>query len=128
MFLMKPTPRKERCVADNLKWSRLSGGSGAPAWTLYAAGFDPRGFKKTEAALVQNTFDDPAEFPKMIWSTNYTRLVSQTMFTLFYGGRDFAPKAIIDGINIQDYLQGHLLPRADILLRKFTRPGTSRTK
>ncbi|KAJ6024998.1 glycosyl hydrolase [Penicillium herquei] len=90
-------------------WSRLSGGSGAPMWTLYAAGFDPKNFKVTQAALVQNTFDDPAEFPKMIWSTNYTRLVCQTMFTLFWAGRDFAPKAIIDGMNIQDYLQGHFI-------------------
>ncbi|GIK01335.1 hypothetical protein Aspvir_005369 [Aspergillus viridinutans] len=104
-------------------WSRLSGGSGAPAWTLYAAGFNPRGFKKTEAALVQNTCDDPAEFPKMIWSTNYTRLVSQTMFTLFYGGRDFAPKAIIDGMNIQDYLQGHFIAACRYFAQKIHEAG-----
>lgn len=42
-----------------------------------------------------------------IWSTNYQRTVSQTIFTLFYGGRDFAPLCIIDGVNIQDYLQSH---------------------
>ncbi|KAJ5475487.1 glycosyl hydrolase [Penicillium diatomitis] len=90
-------------------WSRLSGGSGAPMWTLYAAGLNPKAFKATEAALVQNTQDNPAEFPKMIWSTNYTRLVCQTMFTLFWAGRDFAPKAVIDGMNIQDYLQSHFI-------------------
>ncbi|KAL1958949.1 hypothetical protein VTO42DRAFT_3502 [Malbranchea cinnamomea] len=90
-------------------WSRHSGGSGAPMWTLYAAGFDPRKFNETQAALVQNTYPDPAKFPKMIWSTNYTRLVCQTMFTLFWGGRDFAPKATIDGKNIQDYLQDHFI-------------------
>ncbi|PYH41959.1 sterylglucosidase 1 [Aspergillus saccharolyticus JOP 1030-1] len=104
-------------------WSRLSGGSGAPAWTLYAAGLNPRAFKKTEAALVQNTYDNPAEFPKMIWSTNYTRLVCQTMFTLFWGGRDFAPKAIIDGMNIQDYLQGHFIAACKYFAQKVHEAG-----
>ncbi|KAI7976146.1 hypothetical protein EIK77_001999 [Talaromyces pinophilus] len=55
-------------------WSRFSGGSGAPLWTLYAAGFNPENFNKTQAALVHNTWPNPSEFPKMIWSTNYTRL------------------------------------------------------
>lgn len=36
-------------------------------WTLYAVGFNPKTFKRTEAALVQNTYDKPALFPKMIW-------------------------------------------------------------
>ncbi|KAL3482454.1 glycoside hydrolase superfamily [Aspergillus californicus] len=104
-------------------WSRLSGGSGAPAWTLYAAGLDPRGFKKTNAALVQNTWDDPAKFPKMIWATNYTRLVCQTMFTLFWAGRDFAPKAIIDGLNIQDYLQNHYIAACKYFAQKIHDAG-----
>ncbi|PYH92940.1 glycosyl hydrolase [Aspergillus ellipticus CBS 707.79] len=104
-------------------WSRLSGGSGAPAWTLYAAGLNPRAFKKTEAALVQNTYDNPAEFPKMIWSTNYTRLVCQTMFTLFWAGRDFAPKAIINGVNIQDYLQGHFIAACRYFAQKIHEAG-----
>lgn len=104
-------------------WSRLSGGSGAPAWTLYAAGLDPRGFKKTEAALVHNTYDNPAEFPKMIWSTNYTRLVCQTMFTLFWAGRDFAPKAVINGMNIQDFLQSHFIAACRYLAQKIHEAG-----
>ena len=90
-------------------WSRFSGGSGAPMWTLYACGLNPKKFLPTQAALVQNTWPDPANFPKMIWATNYTRLACQVLFTCFFGGRDFVPKAIIDGQNIQDYLQDHFV-------------------
>lgn len=108
-----------RVLLTTCKWSRFSGGSGAPLWTLYAAGFNPTEFNKTQAALVHNTWPDPASFPKMIWSTNYTRLVCQTIFTLFWAGRDFAPKAIIDGQNIQDYLQGHFIAACKYLAQKI---------
>ncbi|CAB4420194.1 unnamed protein product [Rhizophagus irregularis] len=90
-------------------WSRFSGGSGAPGWTLELAGFNIRNFMETEAAIVQNTYDKPKEFPKMIWSTNYYKLASSTMFTLFYSGRTYAPKCIVDDMNIQDYLQLHFI-------------------
>ncbi|RAO72185.1 uncharacterized protein BHQ10_008197 [Talaromyces amestolkiae] len=86
-------------------WSRFSGGSGAPLWTLYAAGFNPESFNKTQAALVHNTWPNPSEFPKMIWS------------------RDFAPKAIIDGRNIQDYLQEHYIAACRYLALKIHDAG-----
>lgn len=104
-------------------WSRFTGGSGAPMWTLYAAGLNPRTFTPNEAALVHNTYPDPANFPKMIWSTNYTRLACQVMFTLFFAGRDFAPKAIIDGKNIQDYLQDHFVAACKHLAQKIHDAG-----
>ncbi|KAK9475398.1 glycoside hydrolase superfamily [Dipodascopsis tothii] len=90
-------------------WSRFSGGSGAPMWTLYAAGLNPHKFATTQAALVHNMWPEPESFPKMMWPTNYDRLACQVMFTLFFAGRDFAPRAILDGVNIQDYLQDHFL-------------------
>ena len=90
-------------------WSRFTGGSGAPMWTLYAMGLNPHAFQTTEAAWVQNTYPNPTEYPKMIWATNYTRMACQVIFTLFFAGKDFAPKAIIDGVNIQDYLQDHFV-------------------
>lgn len=104
-------------------WSRFSGGSGAPMWTLYACGLDPRGFAATEAALVQNTWPEPENFPKMIWATNYYRLACQAMFTMFFGGKAFAPKAIIDGKNIQDYLQGHFLAAVKHLALRIHEAG-----
>ncbi|KAL1884162.1 hypothetical protein VTK73DRAFT_6831 [Phialemonium thermophilum] len=100
-------------------WSRFSGGSGAPMWTLYSCGLNPQSFAATEAAIVHNTYPEPDRFPKMIWSTNYYRLAAATMFTLFFAGKDFAPKCIINGINIQEYLQGHFIRACAHLARRI---------
>ncbi|EDO14628.1 hypothetical protein Kpol_322p5 [Vanderwaltozyma polyspora DSM 70294] len=95
-------------------WSRFCGGSGAPLWTLYCAGLNPKHFKSTEAAILHNHYIDSRDgkerndkkYPKMLWPSNYTKLACQTMFTLFFAGKTLAPKCIINGMNIQDYLQG----------------------
>ena len=104
-------------------WSRFTGGSGAPMWTLYACGFDPEKFHVTQAAIVQNTWPDPAEFPKMCWATNYDRLACQTMMTLFFAGKDFAQKCVIDGKNIQDFLQEHFIAACKHLALRLHEAG-----
>ena len=88
-------------------WSRLSGGDGAPGWTFEAAGMDVTRFSDTGAALVHAIHGDP--LPPMIWPANYTKLASATMFSLFFGGNDVAPRTRIDDQPAQDFLQGHYL-------------------
>ncbi|KAK9787918.1 putative Glycoside hydrolase family 5 domain-containing protein [Seiridium cardinale] len=94
-------------------WSRHAGGSGAPLWTLHACGLDPDFFGQTHAAIrysewpIDSDEKDPKSIPPMMWTTNHNRLATSTLFALFFGGRDFAPKCQIDGMNIQDYLQKH---------------------
>jgi hypothetical protein len=75
---------------------------------------NPRNFTATQSTILHNEYPlahnpDPASIPAMTWSTNYGRLAPQTLFTLFFAGRDFAPNCIIDGSNIQDYLQSHYI-------------------
>lgn len=91
-------------------WSRYCGGSGAPLWTLYAAGLQPARFGATEAAVLQNhlRFDrahDQENYPKMLWTTNYFRLASMVMFTVFFAGNTYFPHLKINGQNIQHFLQ-----------------------
>jgi hypothetical protein len=88
-------------------WSRFTGGDGAPLWTLEKAGLNATHFSETGAAVVHNLYGDP--FPKMIWPTNYSKLAAATMFTLFFGGKNFAPETKADSVNIQDYLQDHYI-------------------
>jgi hypothetical protein len=86
-------------------WSRMCGGDGAPGWTFEAVGMDVTKLTEAGAAIVHAIHGDP--FPRMIWPTNYTKLAAATMFTLFFGGNDFAPRTRVDGEPVQEFLQRH---------------------
>lgn len=65
------------------KWSRFSGGSGAPGWTFEIAGLDIKSFKETGAAYVHNTNAVPGDPLPMVWPTNYTKLACCNNYFLF---------------------------------------------
>jgi len=93
-------------------WSRMTGGDGAPGWTFEKVGLDYTKFESSEAAFVMQLRYDPnnlTKYPPMHWMGNSNRFANGTMWTLFFGGKDFAPSFIIDGINAQDYLQNHFI-------------------
>ncbi len=93
-------------------WSRMTGGDGAPGWLFEKVGLDFTKFDKSEAAFVmQYRYDsnNPKAYPVMYWDNNNVRFANATMWTLFFGGRNFAPSCKIDGINVQDYFQQHYI-------------------
>lgn len=101
-------------------WSRFTGGDGAPWWTLDAAGFDTSSsvLHDTGSAVLHQHWTD-GEMPKMLWTTNYWKLATATMFTLFFAGSDYAPRitALNTTIPIQDFLQGQYLDFLDVVAR-----------
>jgi len=93
-------------------WSRWTGGDGAPAWTLEKLGIDLDRLDKTGAAITRQHYGELHKgkpFPRMIWPSNYNRYMAATMFSLFFGGKTYAPDLLIDGENVQDWLQGHYI-------------------
>jgi len=91
-------------------WSRFTGGSGAPAWTLLKVGFDLDKLEESGAAFTDRGLyskEGGGEgIPRMAWNANNARAAAGTMWTLFFAGNDFAPQTMIDGQTAQDYLQG----------------------
>lgn len=96
-------------------WSRMSGGDGAPGWTFEAAGLDFRKFDAADAAhVMQARYDHrkggrQGSYPVMSWGGNYRMPANGIMWTLFFAGSDFAPGAMVDGRNIQHWLQAEYL-------------------
>jgi len=92
-------------------WSRWTGGDGAPAWTLERLGMDLDRLDMTGAALTRQRYAEfhQKRYPLMIWPSNYNRYAATTMFSLFFGGKTYAPNVNVDGENVQDWLQGHYI-------------------
>lgn len=61
-------------------WSRYSGGSGAPAWTLEAVGFDLTKLEETGAAYLGGVRDPGVDHDRGRWPTGYQKLASSTMW------------------------------------------------
>lgn len=101
-------------------WSRASGGSGAPAWTLATAGFDlsndGAALEASGAAYLHGIRSSVIEGERGLWPTGYQKLASATMHTLFWGGDSFAPQLQIGGKSAQDFLQGHFLNMWKVLI------------
>jgi len=92
-------------------WSRWTGGDGAPAWTLERLGMDLDKLDTTGAALTRQRYGEfhQKPYPLMIWPCNYNRYAAATMFSLFFGGKTYAPDVYVDGANVQDWLQGRYI-------------------
>ena len=99
-------------------WSRWTGGDGAPAWTLERLGIDLDRLDTTGAAITRQRYaefhksrkhPEGEPFPRMMWPSNYNRYAAATMFSLFFGGKAYAPNLIIEGENVQDWLQGRYI-------------------
>ncbi|KAK4685812.1 hypothetical protein P7C73_g4320, partial [Tremellales sp. Uapishka_1] len=99
-------------------FSRYCGGSGAPGWTLEAAGLvladDGDKLAKSGSAFLDGVRGGRLEGERGLWPTGYTKLAAASMNTLFWGGETFAPEHKVrkaDGskVNIQQYLQDAFL-------------------
>jgi len=99
-------------------WSRVTGGDGAPLWVFEKVGLDYTKFDEAEMALNMQFLYDPqnkSRYPAMSWGNNYKYFTNGMMWTLFFGGRDFAPNFKLkdensgDPLNIQDYMFAHYM-------------------
>jgi hypothetical protein len=88
-------------------WSRWTGGDGAPAWTMERLGMDLSKMDVCAAAFTNQR--QPSVMPVMTWPSNYSRYAAATMFTLFYAGETYAPDTLVDGVNVQHWLQDHYI-------------------
>jgi len=104
-------------------WSRYSGGSGAPAWTLEVVGFNLHELEESGAAwLLGVKGGGHTEAERGIWPCGYQKLAAATMATCFWGGDTFAPQLKIktrDGrqVPVQQFLQDAFLDMWETVIK-----------
>ncbi|MBO5235561.1 MAG: hypothetical protein J6B32_00405 [Spirochaetaceae bacterium] len=84
-------------------WGFGTAEDGCPAWTLKLIGINPE--------TIQINFQDTTEknLNNKLQFALYQKYISSTMYTLFWAGKTFAPDFLVQGDNIQDYLQEHYI-------------------
>lgn len=66
--------------------------------------------------------EDP-NYEYMSWPSNYYKLACATMFTLFFGGDVYAPRAAIEGQSLQKWLQSHYIKAYSFLASQIKQRG-----
>ena len=96
-------------------WSRFTGGDGAPAWTLDVVGFKTDETLHDTGCAVLHQCLKGEDTPRMVWPTNYWKLVTATMFTLFFAGDEYANGQNVSGTDesLQHFLQRQYLSYLD---------------
>lgn len=64
---------------------------------------------ESSGAAHYHSFEDETQVGKMIWPTNYVKLASATMFSVFFGGDKYCPKTMYRGIPAHQFLLDHYL-------------------
>ncbi|KAE9405555.1 glycoside hydrolase family 5 protein [Gymnopus androsaceus JB14] len=104
-------------------WSRYSGGSGAPAWTLELVGLDLHELESTGAAWLKGVKGGGyVEEERGIWPCGYQKMAAATMATCFWAGDTFAPKLLLkdkkgESIPVQQFLQNAYLDMSEMLVK-----------
>ncbi|KIJ34283.1 glycoside hydrolase family 5 protein [Sphaerobolus stellatus SS14] len=105
-------------------WSRYSGGSGAPAWTLSTVGFSIDSLEECGAAWLKGMKGGGLTIEERgLWPTGYQKLAAATMATCFWAGDTFADKLKVkdpkgDGeVGIQTMLQNAFLDAWEVLVQ-----------
>lgn len=98
-------------------WSRMTGGDGAPGWIFEKLGLDFTRFDVAGAAhVMQHRYDyaradsrQEDNYPMMSWARNYRMPANGIVWTAFFAGALLTPDWLVEGENVQHYLQRHYL-------------------